>query len=110
MTRDEYLQILRDNLTTMTDDEKDDVIRYYLEYFSDSGDERTAVEGAVLRRSFGEIVQRTEHRIVRTTVQGIIQVHRIRQRHMAFIMMAAQEPMIIHGKKETPKRKNHPEK
>ena len=38
MTRDEYLQILRDNLTTMTDDEKDDVIRYYLEYFSDSGD------------------------------------------------------------------------
>ena len=44
MTRDEYLQILRDNLTTMTDDEKDDVIRYYLEYFSDSGDERAAME------------------------------------------------------------------
>ena len=42
MTRDEYLQILRDNLTTMTDDEKDDVIRYYLEYFSDSGDEWAA--------------------------------------------------------------------
>ena len=52
----------------------------------------------------------TEHRIVRTTVQGIIQVHRIRQRHMTVIMMAAQEPMIIHGKKETPKGKNHPEK
>ena len=31
MTRDEYLQALRDNLTTMTDDEKDDAIRYYLE-------------------------------------------------------------------------------
>ena len=44
MTRDEYLQILRDNLTTMTDDEKDDVIRYYLEYFSDSGDEWEAME------------------------------------------------------------------
>lgn len=44
MTRDEYLQILRDNLTTMTDDEKDDVIRYYLEYFSDSGDEWAAME------------------------------------------------------------------
>lgn len=44
MTRDEYLQILRDNLKTMTDDEKDDVIRYYLEYFSDSGDERAAME------------------------------------------------------------------
>ena len=44
MTRDEYLQILRDNLTTMTDDEKDDVIRYYLEYFIDSGDERAAME------------------------------------------------------------------
>ncbi len=44
MTRDEYLQILRDNLTAMTDDEKDDVIRYYLEYFSDSGDERAAME------------------------------------------------------------------
>ena len=44
MTRDEYLQILRDNLTTMTDDEKDDVIRYYLEYFSDSGDEQAAME------------------------------------------------------------------
>ena len=39
MTRDEYLQILRDNLTTMTDDEKDD-----LEYFSDSGDEWAAME------------------------------------------------------------------
>ena len=44
MTRDEYLQILRDNLTTMTDDEKDDVIRYYLEYFIDSGDEQAAME------------------------------------------------------------------
>ena len=44
MTRDEYLQILRDNLTTMTDDEKDDVIRYYLEYFSDSGNEQAAME------------------------------------------------------------------
>lgn len=44
MTRDEYLQVLRDNLTTMTDDEKDDVIRYYLEYFIDSGDEQAAME------------------------------------------------------------------
>ena len=44
MSRDEYLQILRDNLTTMSDDEKDDVIRYYLEYFIDSGDEQTAME------------------------------------------------------------------
>ena len=44
MSRDEYLQILRDNLTTMSDDEKDDVIRYYLEYFIDSGDEQAAME------------------------------------------------------------------
>ena len=44
MTRDEYLQILRDNLTTMTDDEKDDVIRYYLEYFIDSGNEQATME------------------------------------------------------------------
>ena len=44
MTRDEYLQILRDNLTTMTDDEKDDVIRYYLEYFSDSGNIQATME------------------------------------------------------------------
>ena len=44
MTRDEYLQILRDNLTTMTDDEKDDVIRYYMEYFIDSGNEQAAME------------------------------------------------------------------
>ena len=44
MTRDEYLQVLRDNLTTMTDDEKDDVIRYYLEYFIDSGNEQAAME------------------------------------------------------------------
>ena len=106
MTRDEYLQILRDNLTTMTDDEKDDVIRYYLEYFSDSGDEWAAME----ELGAPDCAAGTEHRIVRTTVQGIIQVHRIRQRHMAVIMMAAQEPMIIHGKKETPKGKNHPEK
>ena len=111
MTRDEYLQILRDNLTTMTDDEKDDVIRYYLEYFSDSGDEWAAMEelGApeklAARLCSGNGAQNSEN-----TVQGIIQVHRIRQRHMAVIMMAAQEPMIIHGKKETPKGKNHPEK
>lgn len=44
MSRDEYLQTLRDNLTTMSDDEKDDVIRYYLEYFIDSGDEQAAIE------------------------------------------------------------------
>lgn len=44
MTRDEYLQALRDNLTTMTDDEKDDVIRYYLEYFIDSGNEQATME------------------------------------------------------------------
>lgn len=44
MSRDEYLQILRDNLTTMSDNEKDDVIRYYLEYFIDSGDEQAAME------------------------------------------------------------------
>lgn len=40
MSRDEYLQILRDNLTNMSDDDKDDVIRYYLEYFADAGADR----------------------------------------------------------------------
>lgn len=44
MTRDEYLQILRDNLTTMTEDEKDDAIRYYLEYFIDAGDDKAAMD------------------------------------------------------------------
>lgn len=45
MSRDEYLQILRDNLTNMSDDDKDDVIRYYLEYFADAGADR---EGEVM--------------------------------------------------------------
>lgn len=40
MSRDEYLQILRDNLSNMSDDDKDDVIRYYLEYFADAGADR----------------------------------------------------------------------
>ena len=111
MTRDEYLQILRDNLTTMTDDEKDDVIRYYLEYFSDSGDEWAAMEelGApeklAARLCSGNGAQNSENYSAGnyTSTQNMA-------RHMAVIMMAAQEPMIIHGKKETPKRKNHPEK
>lgn len=47
MSRDEYLQILRDNLTTMSDDDKDDVIRYYLEYFADAGAGR---EGEVIEQ------------------------------------------------------------
>ena len=44
MSRDDYLQILRDNLTNMSDDEKDDVIRYYLKYFISSGNEQAAME------------------------------------------------------------------
>lgn len=37
MKRDEYLQQLRDNLVNMSDDEKDDIIREYLEYFLRAG-------------------------------------------------------------------------
>ena len=37
MDKNDYLQALRKNLINMEDDDKDDVIRYYMEYFAEAG-------------------------------------------------------------------------